>query len=196
MDWRSYFDDAANDWDSRLNKEVLARIAAIVRLLDLTCTTRVLDVGTGTGVLLPLLESTLDPSGKVVALDLSLGMLRRAQAKQTTAHLMQADVCHLPLSPASFDCVICNAVFPHFGDKRLGLGEICRILEPGGTLLIAHAWSRKVINRRHKAIGHTLGTDLLPNAGQMRVLLAEAGLTNIVIRDESDRYVALAHKRG
>ena len=59
---------------------------------------RVLDVGAGNGVLIPLLRQKIGPSGALIAIDLSPAMLRefpRERIRQ--AHRVQADILESPL---------------------------------------------------------------------------------------------------
>ncbi len=93
----------------------------------------ILVVGAGTGLDLPLL-----PSGRLcLALDISWAMLHRARPRAAAGvQLLQADAEALPIADASCDAVLLHlilAVVPH-ADQALG--EACRVLKPGGVLLI------------------------------------------------------------
>lgn len=193
MDHREYFDRIAAEWDELLEEETIARLREIVAGLEIRPGARVLDVGTGTGVLLPLL---LEKGGRVVALDLSWEMLKRARAKSYPVAYVQGDAQNLPLPDGAFDWVICNAVFPHFPDKLRALREIRRVLKDGGRLVICHANSRQAVNEIHRAIGGVVANDTIPPEGEMRRLFCEAGLDESVVRDEPDRYLALACRNG
>jgi len=193
MNHREYFDQIAAEWDRLLEEETLARLREIVAGLEIEPGARVLDVGTGTGVLLPLL---LEKGGRVVALDLSWEMLKRARAKSYPVAYVQGDAQNLPLPDGAFDWVICNAVFPHFPDKLRALREIRRVLKDGGRLVICHTASREAINEIHRSIGGVVANDTIPPEGEMRRLFSEAGLDESVVRDEPDRYLALACRNG
>ena len=90
------------------------RIEAI-DLLRLRPNTSVLDVPTGTGANLPLLIERIGPSGRVVGVDASRGMLARARKKVTSAawdnvELVEADARVLGpdmVGPTTFDAAIC-----------------------------------------------------------------------------------------
>ena len=193
MNHREYFDQIAAEWDELLEEETIARLREIVAGLEIRPGARVLDVGTGTGVLLPLL---LEKGGRVVALDLSWEMLKRARAKSYPVAYVQGDAQNLPLPDGAFDWVICNAVFPHFPDKLRALREIRRVLKDGGRLVICHTASREAINEIHRSIGGVVANDTIPPEGEMRRLFSEAGLDESVVRDEPDRYLALACRNG
>lgn len=49
---------------------------------------------------------------------------------------LQADIRSLPFEESSFDFVLCVHVLEHVPDDRAGIGELYRVLRPGGTALI------------------------------------------------------------
>jgi demethylmenaquinone methyltransferase/2-methoxy-6-polyprenyl-1,4-benzoquinol methylase len=99
----------------------------------------VLDICTGTGsVAMRASKAVREGGGKVVALDFSLGMLRKTARKVRERDLdgvfpVQADVSHLPFPEGSFDCVTCShAMYELTARAREnGLGEIRRVLKEG-----------------------------------------------------------------
>ena len=131
---REFFDRAAASWDAD-RSETLGREAGGLALAGLLPRELiVLDLGTGTGGLLPLLGQHLD---QVVAVDLSRGMLTRAgqrvrQSHLKSVHLVRADVESLPVSDASVDGVVANMILHHLADPSLVFREMARVLRPGG----------------------------------------------------------------
>ncbi|MDT8410588.1 MAG: class I SAM-dependent methyltransferase [Wenzhouxiangellaceae bacterium] len=102
---------------------------------------RVLEVGCGTGHMLPLY---LDQA-KVTGLDPNLEALHRAGRRGPKAELLCASVEHLPFPDACFDTVVSGLVFCSVPDAARGLAEIHRVLKPEGRLLMlehVHARSR------------------------------------------------------
>ncbi|MCK4473176.1 MAG: methyltransferase domain-containing protein, partial [Anaerolineae bacterium] len=97
MNHREYFDRAAANWDALEVEETYVRLREIVAGLDIAPGATVLDVGCGTGVLLPLLHESMNGDGRVVALDLSGEMLKRARGKGQPAVYVQGDAQSLPL---------------------------------------------------------------------------------------------------
>ncbi|MFC1970236.1 class I SAM-dependent methyltransferase, partial [Chloroflexota bacterium] len=156
----------------------------------------VLDIGSGTGVLLPFLMTELGDEGKIVALDFSAEMLGQAKSKtfQSIVDFAQADIIAIPLADNSADLAMCNSVFPHFNDKAKALREIARVLRNNGRLVICHTMSREMINQLHQSIGGAVANDLLPHELQLRDLTKQAGLRVIHFEDGPERYLVIAEK--
>lgn len=89
----------------------------------------VLDLGCGGGWKL------LTRVGPVVGVDLSLSSL--LQARRIYARVARAKLTELPFADETFDCVVSCDVLGHLehGDKDTAIGEICRVLKPGGRTI-------------------------------------------------------------
>ncbi|HUW47028.1 MAG TPA: methyltransferase domain-containing protein [Dehalococcoidia bacterium] len=196
MQLQEYFDQLAPTWDKELTRERLKCLGNIVKELGIEPGYYVLDIGSGTGVLLPFLIAELGDEGKVVALDFSAEMLGQAKAKnfQPIVGFAQADVLAIPLADDSVDLAMCNSVFPHFDDKVRALKEIARVLRNNGRLVICHTMSREMLNRLHQSIGGIVAGDLLPDEFQLRGLIKQAGLRVTHFQDGPDRYLVIAEK--
>ncbi|MCL4237153.1 MAG: methyltransferase domain-containing protein [Anaerolineae bacterium] len=190
---RDYFERRAPDWDSRmpahLDETLRQLVAAFAAELD--AARAILEIGTGTGALIPRLSEHA-PTARLVSLDLAHAMLCQAQQRCPGARLVQGDVHALPFSAAArpFDLVVCHNSFPHFADKRRALAEIGRILRPGGQALILHNNSRERVNAIHSQAGGPIAEDFLPPGAEMRVLLIETGYHAVWVEDTADRYLA------
>jgi ubiquinone/menaquinone biosynthesis C-methylase UbiE len=90
---------------------------------------RILDVNTGTGFVAQRVHE-LFPDAQIVATDLSEAMLAQARARCPQIEFLQADTARLPFAHGSFDLVTLHNGPPH-------LGEMARVLRPGGQMLIA-----------------------------------------------------------
>ena len=196
MQLQEYFDQLAPTWDKELTRERLKCLGNIVKELGIEPGYYVLDIGSGTGVLLPFLIAELGDEGKVVALDFSAEMLVQGKAKSSPpiVNFVQADGMAIPLADYSMDLALCNSVFPHFNDKVKALKEIARVLKNGGRLAICHTMSREMINRFHQSIGGIVANDLLPDEFQLRGLIKQAGLKITYFEDSPERYMVIAEE--
>lgn len=192
----SFFDTRAEAWEETFYPPpVRERLEDLIREFGVRPGERLLDVGTGPGVLLPYLYERVGPAGQVCAFDLSMQMLYQAYRKPRTVHGMvfQGDVHHIPFTKGAFDRVICFAAFPHFDDPAQAVGEMSRVLKPGGGLIIAHLMSRRELAEHHKT-HETVARDLLPPDPEMTVLFTESDLAPPEIVDMPGRYLARAVK--
>jgi ubiquinone/menaquinone biosynthesis C-methylase UbiE len=93
---------------------------------------RALEVGGGTGRVAAGLRPLV---GQFVISDLSEPMLREAHAKCDCGRL-QSYAERLPFAEASFERVLVVDALHHFRDQRAAVGEMWRVLKPGGRLVI------------------------------------------------------------
>jgi SAM-dependent methyltransferase len=102
----------------------------------------VLDIGCGAGVDSIIAAKLVGPSGAVTGIDLVPEMLARAGENarlagvdNVTFRVSSAE--QLPFPDNSFDVVISNGVFNLVVDKVKALGEVFRVLKPGGRFMLA-----------------------------------------------------------
>jgi ubiquinone/menaquinone biosynthesis C-methylase UbiE len=97
---------------------------------------RVLEIGAGTGANLGLYPPAV--TGLVLT-EPEEPMARRLRPRAGAAEVVVAPAEKLPFDDASFDTVVCTLVLCTVGDPDVALGEIRRVLRPGGrVLLIEH----------------------------------------------------------
>jgi phosphatidylethanolamine/phosphatidyl-N-methylethanolamine N-methyltransferase len=106
----------------------------------------VLEVGTGTGLNFLFTDPAAADGRRITAIDLSDGMLRRAQARAAAVRLqvtlLQMDVQALAFGDDSFDTVIGSFLFCSVPEPLLGLREVKRVCRPGGrVVLLEHGLS-------------------------------------------------------
>ncbi len=101
----------------------------------LTSGMRVLDVATGTGLVLRSAAALVGPAGTAIGLDPSSGMLRECRAKCAAA-VLQGRGEHLPFASATFDMVCMGYALRHVSDLSTLFGEYTRVLKPGGRVMI------------------------------------------------------------
>lgn len=118
----------------------------------------VLEIGCGTGASLPALAGGVGQTGLVCGLDLSAGMLRRAQDRAQTAVLCRGDAVRLPFGPARFDVAWMSFTLELFDTPDIPrvLAEVRRVLVSGGRLGVAAlsregegSWMRRLYEWGH-----------------------------------------------
>jgi ubiquinone/menaquinone biosynthesis C-methylase UbiE len=204
------------DWNTRVAAwEDVAASPAFQRLADLiienaqpSADDRVVDLGAGTGLLTFRLASAVHD---VIAIDAAPAMVEhvRARSQRTGVHNVQAvvsDLRALELPDASRTLAVSNYAYHHLDreGKRTALGDLYRILEPGGRVAICdmmfalslHPRDRRIIADKVRLMarrGPAGIVRILRNAGRVATgrwehperpevwvaLLAEAGLTDI-----------------
>jgi len=112
-----------------------------VRALQLRPGDTVLDLACGTGLNFSYLTERVEPDGRIVGIDLTRAMLRRAQtkvARRGWQHIavVEGDAAHLPLASDSCDAVLCSYGMVIIPDYLRALAEAVRVLKPGGRLAL------------------------------------------------------------
>ncbi|MDR2499920.1 MAG: class I SAM-dependent methyltransferase [Treponema sp.] len=193
---REFFNSRAGQWDERSRPDA-AKLELMIRLLNIKSGERALDVGTGTGVLLPLLRRfTHAPA--ITAIDLAEKMLEAAKQKEgnTGVVFIAGDALEYPFEDESFDHIICYSVFPHFEDKRGAVRRFSELLKPGGLLSILHSDSRDAINHIHIHVRHQdIKEDNLPPADTVMACMQDCGLREEIRIDNAVMYMLCARKR-
>ncbi len=106
--------------------------------------TAVVDLGTGPGLLLPMLRERL-PQAQITAVEIQPEMLApaRENAARAGARLLEADLTQpLPLADGCADLVTCVMVFHELPHPPPLMAEMARLLKPGGRLLL-YDWLRR-----------------------------------------------------
>lgn len=96
----------------------------------------VLDVACGTGVVAREAADRVAGRGKVVGLDLNLGMLEVARRLRPDIEWQQGDAGELPFSDGSFDVVLCQAALMFFDNRARAIREMARVVAPDGTVAV------------------------------------------------------------
>nr|WP_231369094.1 methyltransferase domain-containing protein [Frigoribacterium sp. CG_9.8] len=98
----------------------------------------VLDVASGTGAVARAAALAAGPTGRVIASDLSAGMLAEVSSnaglKSAPIETLEAAATAIPLEDESVDVVYCQHGLPFVRDQRTALTEMKRVLRPGGSL--------------------------------------------------------------
>jgi 2-polyprenyl-6-hydroxyphenyl methylase / 3-demethylubiquinone-9 3-methyltransferase len=110
----------------------------LVRSLSLRRDVRILEVGCGRGIALPVLDRLCTPR-RLAGLDIDGELLMEAAGNLrehgTEAELHCGDVRQMPFADEAFDVIIDFGTLYHIARSRAALDEIARVLAPGGTFV-------------------------------------------------------------
>jgi len=151
----SFFADTAETWDQirpafeHPDVQAGAVGALVPPGLELV------DIGTGTGALLPLLAAT---GACVTAVDASAAMLTRARSLceregLTDIVFEKADIQDLPFADARFDAAYCSMVLHHVARPEQALREMVRVVKPGGKVVVM-AFTRHNLTWLREELAH------------------------------------------
>jgi ubiquinone/menaquinone biosynthesis C-methylase UbiE len=134
--------EEAHDYDAMDHSGVNERFVTDFLAAHGPCRSgEILDVGTGPARI-PIALASADPNARVVGIDLTQHMLIRARENVASAGLTErirlepADAKGLSYSSGTFEAVLSNTIAHHIPDPAPALGEMARVVAPGGTLLI------------------------------------------------------------
>ena len=152
----------------------------------------VLDLATGTGRVALKIARRVGPSGRVVALDTSMGMLATARRKANEAQLpnlqfQQGDADRPHFKPDSFDRIFCASAFVLMPDVTAALRRWRELLRPGGTIAFDTPSSPFGLSQRasEAALRHGVRLsygDLADTADKCRGLLRAADFEVVSVR--------------
>ena len=133
QDWRSY-DDVAELYE-RIHAPRFAEPARdLVEVAGIEAGSRILDVGTGTGV---AAAAARDAGARVIGIDGSVGMLREGRRARPDLPFAAAEVIDLPFRDGTFDAVTANFVLAHFTKYQTALFDLLRVVRPGGRVALS-----------------------------------------------------------
>lgn len=185
-----FFDRIAENWDENEGLSTPEKVAEILSIVGIREGQKVLDLGTGTGVLLPMLSRLVGEQGRVTAVDISEGMLSRAKKKFD--NLKNVEFKKLDFEEESidgeYDIILLYCVYPHLHTPRQTLLRLSQNnLTPSGRIIIAFPTDESFINNIHKE--KKAESEMLPPARKLSSLFSEWGLNSRVVRYDSGHYI-------
>ena len=206
---RAMFDRIAPIYD-RMNTVMTAGLdagwrRAAVRAARLRLGQRALDVACGSGTLTRELARAVGPTGSVLGVDLSDGMLERARRSavpigSASPEYRQGDALALPVADAEYDAATIAFGLRNVGDYRRALGEMTRAVARDGRVVVleiatprgavgravAGTWFRRVVPLVGRLAGGGGAYRYLPRSVEgyprpeaIAALMAEVGLTDV-----------------
>lgn len=126
------FSTNAGDWQRWVFDHLLAALGPEAHVLEAGC---------GPAELWRSNLDRLPPGWQVTLSDFSEGMVEAARAavapRADQFAFVVADVQALPFADAGFDAVVANHMLYHVPNRTEAIGELCRVMQPGGTLFAA-----------------------------------------------------------
>jgi ubiquinone/menaquinone biosynthesis C-methylase UbiE len=175
---KDFFNGMASSWDQRFyTPQMKELLPGFIPLFHLKTGAKILDVGTGSGGIIPYLLETIGLAGSIWAVDFAEEMISVGRKKfqgENRVLFEVAAVESLPYQNEFFDHVVCFGAFPHFEDKPKALEEMNRVLKVHGTLIVAHALSSQEIKNHHQNCG-PVSQDFLPEEARMQEMLENTG---------------------
>jgi len=187
-----FFDSMAYKWDE-IAKHDINKIISVLKFIGIRSSDSILDIGTGTGVLIPFLIDRLGMCGSITAMDISSKMLEIAKLKHNSnqVEFIKQDFLKADMQE-TFDIVLCYSCFPHLNDKEKAVEKMLKVLKKGGKLAIFHTESREKINRLHRNMNNQIKEDRLPAAEELKSLIEAYGGRVVYIEDSEKNYVIVA----
>ena len=191
----AFFDRISETWDSDEILSTPRKVQVILSEIGIERGCRVLDLGTGTGVLIPFLAESVGPEGSVVAVDISSGMLDKAARKYShlpNLNLVKRDFEEEHLE-GRFDLILLYCVYPHLHQPENTLKRLVRDnLKREGRIIVAFPTDENFINSIHKE--RKAESDMLPSAPRLASLFGEWGLDAGVVSCGPEEYIVEIRK--
>ena len=198
-----FFDQMSEQWDTICRHDEM-KLRYLLSRVSIQSGDSVLDVGTGTGVLIPYIRE-LNHEGNIRAIDMSPGMIAVASRKYgDDSHLYVKlplsfpDDSHLSFQvadaesddiPGRYHQILLYSVFPHLEFREETVSRlVSHNLKPDGVLLIAHSQSRQELNRMHRMRDDRVSEDMLTDVQTQKRKLEQVGLRVLEAVENSDFY--------
>jgi ubiquinone/menaquinone biosynthesis C-methylase UbiE len=128
-------------------------LAALQQALQVNPSTRLLDLGGGSGALTEVLGRG---AGEVVVVDPSRRKIMAGRKRRPNVTFVETEAESLPFDAQHFDRVVSTMAYHHFHDPDRVMGEVARVLETGGRVVLSDIDPTTTLGRRLRWFEHSL----------------------------------------
>lgn len=190
MNNREFFNNLAYKWDEMCHHDD-KKVRKIIDLAEVKANSKILDIGTGTGILISyLLEKS--PS-KLVGVDISENMIEVAKEKYKDRDVEFVATDIMEFNEDKYDYIFIYSAYPHFKDKEGLFNHLEKLLNVNGKVIIAHSQSRDKINHVHSTSEEVKEDVLLSVEDNAKIIDKYLEVKNTI--DNSEMYYIDAIKR-
>jgi ubiquinone/menaquinone biosynthesis C-methylase UbiE len=187
---KDFFDKHAENWHSHHKQCDFDAADLAMQKISVNKTDVTLDVGAGTGILIPFIQKY--NCSDITAIDLSSEMIKIIQEKFPAINAICRDYEEENLFQAvtftHFIIFIAFSLF-RYADNIIN-NEFCQ-LRKNGILMIAHSMNREKLNLTHKKVGGIVGNHMLISDSALKASFFKAGFSDIEIEDETYFFASL-----
>lgn len=135
------YDEVAEIFDRYSERTGFPITECLMEMTKVSEGKHLLDVACGSGIVALLAAVIVGETGRIVGIDLSPGQIGVAKQKAAAkgynwVEFFVMDAMHLNFPDDTFDIAV--AQFPHFPDRKRCIGEMYRVLKPGGNFTICN----------------------------------------------------------
>lgn len=188
---KEFFNKYAPSWDDDMviNEDIIKTIFDDANIKEGNV---ILDVATGTGVLIPFyLKRNIK---EVIGVDLSDKMIEIAKGKFNDKRVIFKckDVNDL-ICNNYFDNIVIYNAFPHFCNPDKLIKHLSEMLKENGRLTIAHGASREKINKHHSGVANNISNTLMTGEELAKIMSKYLDVINII--DDETMYEVIGIKK-
>jgi len=188
---REAFDKLYRLFEPPLPEGVPERLEKIVEHGKINKGDTVLDVGSGTGILIPIIQK-YEPKW-IYASDLSEAMLGQLNSKKyPNVETIFGDVRDLKLPDSSIDVTFINACYGNIVDKPGAFTNLSRMMTPQGRMVISHPLGKSFTRSLSERVSFPI--DAFPERPEAEKLFPPFGFEIETFVDEPGLYILVAMK--
>lgn len=188
---QNVFEGEVDFYRQAIPDDVQKRTEKIVAAASLTSADRVLDIGTGRGVLIPYIKR--HNVSAIVGCDLTQAMLNDAQSLYPDVTFWRGDFIDFPQTMRRFNAIFFNAMFANIWDQRLSLEKALSLLDTGGCVVLSHPMGSGFV-RQLKQQDPKLIPNSYPDKQQAKDLIAGLPFMIQQFRDDPLLYICVLEK--